>query len=91
MYLSLQTAFHTSKEVYDAMKATIAELIRKPTLAVSQSFIGQSNGKSKLPDDMTDSVGQQLRLHFDEIDTDVIVGVSYPYIVTDIIVGVGYL
>jgi hypothetical protein len=38
--------------------------------------VGERNGKSKLPDDMTDSIGHQLRQHFDDIDPDVIVGVS---------------
>ena len=43
---------------------------------MNDTLVGDRNGKSKLPDDMTDSIGHQLRQHFDDIDSDVIVGVS---------------
>ena len=45
-------------------------------IQVNDTLVGDRNGKSKLPDDMTDSIGHQLRQHFDDIDSDVIVGVS---------------
>ncbi|XP_022327428.2 uncharacterized protein LOC111126814 [Crassostrea virginica] len=70
----VMASFQSCKEVYNALKATIAELLRKPTLVVNDTLVGDRNGKSKLPDDMTDSIGHQLRQHFDDIDSDVIVG-----------------
>lgn len=45
-------------------------------IQINDTLVGERNGKSKLPDDMTDSIGHQLRQHFDDIDPDVIVGVS---------------
>ncbi|XP_060064331.1 uncharacterized protein LOC132544708 [Ylistrum balloti] len=71
----LMEAFKTCKEVHETLKATIAELLKKPTLAVSLDFGGEINYRYKLPESLTDGVGQQLRQHFDEVETETIVNI----------------
>ncbi|OWF52902.1 uncharacterized protein LOC110447158 [Mizuhopecten yessoensis] len=71
----LMEAFKTCKEVHETLKATIAELLKKPTLAVSLDFGGEINYRYKLPDCLTDGVGQQLRQHYDEIESETIVNI----------------
>lgn len=44
---------------------------------VNDILVGEWNGKSKFLDDMIDIIGYQFRQYFDDIDFDVIVGVSY--------------
>lgn len=70
----VMAAFQSCKDVYDALKATIAELLRKPTLVITDNLERERSGKSKLPDHITESIGHQLRQHFDDIDSDVIFG-----------------
>ncbi|KAJ8297435.1 hypothetical protein KUTeg_023966 [Tegillarca granosa] len=69
----LMEAFQTSKELHSALKSAIAELIRKPTLAICPTIFGQETRKLKLPDDISDGVSQQLRQFCDDLDVGVLV------------------
>ena len=48
IFNDLQASFQSCKEVYNALKATIAELLRKPTLVVSMRSIVHQNWSSFL-------------------------------------------
>ncbi|XP_052077552.1 uncharacterized protein LOC127715530 [Mytilus californianus] len=67
----LVKTYECCTDVKDASKSTIAEIINQPTIVVSD-LKSASNGKNKLPEELTDAVGQLYRKHYDNIDTDVI-------------------
>lgn len=67
----LMTTYECCKEIKDTSKSTISEIIRKPTLVVSD-IQKALEGTSKLPEELTDIIGQLYRKHYDSIDTDII-------------------
>lgn len=49
-----------------------------------------SDGKNKLPEELTDTIGQIYRKHYDNIDTDIISRVRwyYLYIIVSLLISV---